>query len=229
MKNLKRLGVSLFLILGLLLLVYQGIKMSLKPNYNGVEKLEGLSEEVQVFFDKYGIPHIYAQNEEDAFKALGYVHAQDRLWQMEVIRRIGAGRLSELFGADLLETDKLFLSLGIDAASEKAVAQLETNTAVFKLSKAYLEGVNSFLLSGPTPVEFYLTGVEKKAFTLKDIYNTVGYMAFSFAVAQRTDPLLSQISKDLGPEYLKDLEIDYNPSTTAIPFKQGTRSAIYWE
>ena len=105
MKNLKRLIVSLFLIGFLALLGFQLFKISMRPSYQGTAQLDGLSEEVSVYFDSYGIPHIYAQTETDAFKALGYVHAQDRLWQMEVIRRIGAGRLSALFGADLLETD----------------------------------------------------------------------------------------------------------------------------
>jgi penicillin amidase len=225
-KNTKRILVSFALILIVLVLLFQGIKIGLSPNYSGTEKMAGLTETVPVFFDSYGIPHIYATNEVDAFKALGYVHAQDRLWQMEVLRRIGAGRLSELFGVELLETDKLFLTLGIDAASEKAVAQLEINSEVYKLSNAYLEGVNAFISNGPTPVEFYLTGIEKKDFELKDIYNTVGYMAFSFAVAQRTDPLLSQISQDLGAAYLKDLSIDYDPNTVAIVSYKGVEDQI---
>jgi Protein related to penicillin acylase len=65
------------------------------------------------------VPHITANNQTDAYTALGYLHAQDRLWQMELIRRIAAGRLSEIFGADLIPTDKLFSGLGIEEASEK--------------------------------------------------------------------------------------------------------------
>ena len=80
-----------------------------KPNYKGSLTLNGLSGEVEVYYDDYGVPHIYAGNEADAYRALGYVHAQDRLWQMELVRRIAAGRLSEIFGPDLVETDK-FLS-----------------------------------------------------------------------------------------------------------------------
>ncbi|MCG5644288.1 penicillin acylase family protein [Flavobacteriaceae bacterium LSUCC0859] len=226
MKNLKRVLVSLVLIGLLVLLAFQVFKAYMRPQYQGTQSLSGLSEEVRVYFDSYGIPHIYANSEADAFKALGYVHAQDRLWQMEVLRRIGAGRLSELFGADLIETDKLFLSLGIDAASEKSVAQLETSSASYQLSMAYLDGINAFIASGPTPVEFLLTGTEKKAFELKDIYNTIGYMAFSFAVAHRTDPLLSEIHSEFGPEYLKDLSVDYDPKTLAIATYKGPMDQI---
>ena len=64
-----------------------------------------------VHFDDHGVPHINAQSQKDAYTALGYVHAQDRLWQMELIRRIAPGRLSELFGKDLLDTDVFFLRL----------------------------------------------------------------------------------------------------------------------
>ena len=78
---------------------------------------KNLQEEVTIHYDTYGIPHIYANNEADAFTALGYVHAQDRLWQMELIRRIAPGRLSELFGEKLLETDRFFVASGIDEAS----------------------------------------------------------------------------------------------------------------
>lgn len=92
---------------------------SLTPTYDGQKELAHLSNEASVYFDTYGIPHIYAENEEDAFRTLGYVHAQDRLWQMEVLRRIGTGRLSEVFGSKMLNTDRFFLSLGIDEATKK--------------------------------------------------------------------------------------------------------------
>ena len=175
-----------------------------------------MSAEVKVYFDTYGIPHIYAQNEMDAFQALGYVHAQDRLWQMELLRRVASGGLSEVFGSKLIGTDKFFLSLGIDDASKKTVSMLNMSDSMVKISESYLKGVNQFIEEGPTPVEFYLTGIKKRPFTLTDIYNSVGYMAFSFAMAHKTDPLLTDIRNKLGPEYLVDLEIDTNPNSLVI-------------
>src|SRR5690606_17053112 len=155
-----------------------GIYM-LFPNYSGVKELDRLVQSVEVYYDNYGIPHIYAQDGEDAFTALGYVHAQDRLWQMELLRRIGEGGLSEVFGEELVKTDKFFLTLGIDEASQKAVGQQDVNSPMVRLSEAYLDGINQFIEEGPTPIEFYLTGLKKRPFTLKDVYNTIGYMAFS--------------------------------------------------
>ncbi|PCJ95024.1 MAG: penicillin acylase family protein [Flavobacteriaceae bacterium] len=216
MKKLKKiLGVIGILILLLVIGAWIFIS-SLKPTYEGEEELVNSTKEVQVYYDAYGIPHIYAANEMDAKRALGYVHAQDRLWQMELLRRIGKGELSEVFGKDLLGTDKFFLTLGIDAAALETVANLDKNSPAVQLSEAYLEGVNQFIEEGPTPVEYYLTGIDKQPFTLHDVYNSVGYMAFSFAMAHKTDPLLTEIKNKLGDAYLMDLEIDVNPSTVLI-------------
>ena len=73
------------------------------PNTPSEVQLTGLNSEATVHFDDYGIPHIYAENNIDAWRTLGYVHARDRLFQMDVLRRVGAGRLSELFGDDVMK------------------------------------------------------------------------------------------------------------------------------
>src|SRR5438046_7647492 len=83
--------------------------------------LQGLHEPVEVITDRYGVPHIYAQNEDDLFYAQGYVHAQERLWQMELNRRISAGRLSEIFGEIAIEADRFARRLGMHRASAAAV------------------------------------------------------------------------------------------------------------
>lgn len=216
MKFLKKLG--LFLLVLILLLIISGfifVRLH-KPDYSGEKVMAGLENQVEVYFDNYGVPHIYGKSETDAFKALGYVHAQDRLWQMELLRRIGSGGLSEVFGEDLIGTDKFFISLGIDEASKLTVSNLNKNSEAVTIINAYLEGLNQFVEEGPTPVEFYLTGIEKTKFTVKDVYNIMGYMAFSFAMGHKTDPLLSNIEIKLGPEYLEDLEIHSNPNTVWI-------------
>ena len=189
---------------------------SLKPNYSGEIELLSIEKETQVYFDDFGIPHIYAENQEDAMIALGYVHAQDRLWQMELMRRIAPGRLSEIFGVDMLQNDKFFKSLGIEEATIKSVKNLDKNSETYKLATAYLNGVNQFIDNGPTPIEFTIIGVEKEKYELNDIYNILGYMSFSFAMAHKTDPLLSVIKAKLGEPYLNELPIDINPNTTLI-------------
>ncbi|QWX85063.1 penicillin acylase family protein [Cellulophaga sp. HaHaR_3_176] len=216
MKRIKKISLVLFVVLGVIAIGIFIFIQTLKPKYDGELQLPELESEVEIYFDTYGIPHIYGQSEEDAYRALGYVHAQDRLWQMELLRRIGRGGLSEVFGKDLVSTDKFLLSLGIDEASEETVKNLDINSETVKFTQAYLDGINAFIEEGPTPVEFYLTGVEKKPFILKDVYNTIGYMAFSFAMAHKTDPLMSNIKDKLGYEYLQDLEIDIDFNLESI-------------
>lgn len=187
-----------------------------KPTYKGNLTLKNISNETTVFFDDYGVPHIYAQTKKDAMVALGYVHAQDRLWQMELMRRIAPGRLSELFGSLALKNDKFFAGLGIEEASAKAIADLDKNSEAYQLSMAYLDGVNQFIEKGPTPVEFLAVGVKKEKYELKDIYNVFGYMSFSFAMAQKTDPLLTELRDRLGEKYLKELGVEPTNQTTLI-------------
>ena len=216
MKIFKKLLKYLLILLVLIAIGAYFFVQSLKPTYNGELKLTSLKDKVEVFYDDYGIPHIYAQNELDARRALGYVHAQDRLWQMEVIRRLAAGRISELFGKDLIRTDKFFSGLGIEEASAKTIAELDKNSAAHLQTMAYLDGVNQFIKNGPKPIEFYLLGLDKEEFTLNDVYNVFGYMAFSFAIAYKTDPLLTEIKEKLGDEYLKELNIPITENTTLI-------------
>ncbi|HEY4617744.1 MAG TPA: penicillin acylase family protein [Flavobacterium sp.] len=205
--------ISILVVLTLSLTVYG---FYLKPKYEGQSELKNIQDATTVYFDEYGVPHIYAANANDAMVALGYVHAQDRLWQMELMRRIAPGRLSELFGKVALKNDQFFAGLGIEEASDKAIAELDKNDPSYQLTLAYLDGINQFMEEGPSPIEFRLVGVNKEKFTIKDIYNIYGYMSFSFAMAQKTDPLLTDILNKYGMDYLKDFGLDGSFNTTKI-------------
>ena len=202
--------VSILIILGFLYYQY------LKPNYSGEITLDSVHQETTVYFDDYGIPHIYANSHLDAVTTLGYVQAQDRLWQMELMRRIAPGRLSELFGEDLIKNDQFFINIGIDEYSKKSVADLDIKSSEYQLLEAYLKGVNKYIDEGVTPLEYHLVGLKKEHFTLVDTYNVLGYMAFSFAMAQKTDPLLSTLKEKLGTAYLNALPIKIDPKSILI-------------
>src|SRR4051812_7071036 len=101
----------LFLFIGIIFFVYVYFQMQ-KPVYSGTFEMPGIDSTVTVYFDVHGIPHIYGQNEEDVFRVLGYLHAKERLFQMDLVRRVSSGRLSEIFGNRTLETDKFFRMLG---------------------------------------------------------------------------------------------------------------------
>ena len=205
MKFLLRF-LKIFLILAVLVFISVWLySKTYHPDYSGELGLKNISEEVTVYFDDIGVPHINAKNQNDAYVALGYLHAQDRLWQMELVRRLAAGRLSEIFGEKLIRTDKFFSGLGIEEASEKTIKNLDKSSDQYKLVDAYLKGVNQYINEGKTPLEYTLVGVEKENFTIKDMYNVFGYMAFSFAIAHKTDPLLTEVKEKLGENYFKEL------------------------
>lgn len=197
-----------------------------KPVYKGSIAISGLDATTRVYFDDFGIPHIFANSEKDVYRALGYVHAQDRLWQMELLRRVAAGRLAEIFGEELVDTDKMFRGMGLDRLAERTVAQADKTSQAYMLAEAYLDGVNQFIDQGETPIEFRLVGVKKEHYTMKDIYNVFGYMAFSFAQAHKTDPLLSDLKETLGDTYLLDLDIDVSPKTTLLKNSRGMKRMV---
>lgn len=205
MKFLKKGLKIVVLLLLILVVVYFGYSKYNAPMYSGDLEIAHLSEKVTVYFDENGVPHINAQNQKDAYIALGYLHAQDRLWQMELIRRISSGRLSEIFGEQLLKTDIFFSGMGIEEAAEKTMQNLDKDSEFYQLTQAYLDGVNQYIENGKTPLEFLMVGVEKEKYTLKDIYNVFGYMSFSFVVAHKTDPLLTEVKEKLGEPYLNEL------------------------
>ena len=108
MKILKKTTLIFISIIAILVIVFFVYAQYQKPKYEGELALKNISKTTNVYFDDYGIPHIYADNQHDAMVALGYVHAQDRLWQMELLRRIAPGRLSEIFGTRALKNDVFF-------------------------------------------------------------------------------------------------------------------------
>lgn len=223
-----------WLILVLLVLIAAGAGAgfwflnSSKPQYKGELFLDGIDNQIEIFFDKFGIPHIYANSEQDAYFGLGYVHAQERLFQMELLRRVGGGRLAEIFGPGLVETDQFLRTMGINEIAELSAREyLSENSQPFqKAARAYLTGVNAFIINGPTPPEFTLLGIPKQKFTPADIYRIVGYMGFNFNTAVRTDPLLTAIGSKLGPQYLKDLVINTVSANTAIPTFAGDSALL---
>ncbi len=204
----------LLLILGLLVFIFWQ-----SPKYDGKVKISGINEAVEVHFDKYGIPHIYAQNEADAYRALGYVHAQDRLFQLEMMRRVGSGTLAEFLGEDLLEIDQFFHTLGIPKHSKESssafLAQGETPWK--KAAEAYLAGVNEYIENGTLPVEYLLLGEKPRPYTFEDMHSIIGYMSFTFAMGLKTDPLVTKMAKELGPEYLNSLSVQTLPEHYLIP------------
>lgn len=184
---------------------------SKQPTRQGQVELQRLQGSVTVRYDERGVPHIRAENETDLYRVLGYVHAQDRLFQMEMLRRLSRGELAEVLGPKLIDTDKLFRSLRIRERAESYVAALDRQSAAWKALQAYLDGINQYQDTHAAPMEFDVLGIRKRAFTAEDTVSVAGYMAYSFAAAFRTEPLLTYVRDQLGSDYLNIFDLDWQP------------------
>ncbi|MGV8918566.1 MAG: penicillin acylase family protein [Pseudomonas sp.] len=184
---------------------------SKQPVRSGEVSLSHLQAPVTVRYDERGVPHIKADNETDLYRALGYVLAQDRLFQMEIMRRLARGELAEVLGPKLVHTDKLFRSLRIRERSDAYIAHQDQQAPAWKALQAYLDGINQYQDTHPNPAEFDLLGIKKRPFTAEDTISVAGYLAYSFAAAFRTEPLLTYVRDKLGPEYLKVFDLDWHP------------------
>lgn len=214
----KTLKITLFILAFFFLAIIVGgyeFFRSRVPQMNGELAISGLSAPVEVVRDQNGIPHITAKNSEDAFRALGYVMASERLFQMEVSRRLAQGELAEVLGEKLLASDKLFRNLGLKSESEKLNARKMKDGSfdpqMLKEMNAYYDGINQFVAKGPMPVEFTILGIRPKPFSMVDGQSFVGLMGFSFGIAIMTEPLLTNLAKRIGGDLTEDLRNEKIP------------------
>src|SRR5690606_36478170 len=218
MRLLKFIGIGLFLMLLLVTLAVAGYLYQLKPQYSGEITLPNLEDTVTVQFDDHGIPHIYGNNASDTYYALGYLHAQERLFQMDLLRRVGAGELSEFFGSSTVEVDRLFHTLGLPEYARSSAEKFESlDPELQTVINQYLRGVNQFAETGQVPLEYLIAGLPREPFVVVDIYRIAGYMAFSFAAGLRTDPLVQHIYDHLGVEYLHALALHHSSGEAVAP------------
>jgi penicillin amidase len=202
---------------------------SKQPTRQGMVELQHLQGSVTVRYDERGIPHIRAENEPDLYRALGYVHAQDRLFQMEVLRRLARGELAEVLGPKLLDTDKLMRSLRIRERAETYLENLDKQSPAFIAMQAYLDGINQYQDSHARPVEFDVLGIQKRPFTAQDTISIAGYMAYSFAAAFRTEPLLTFVRDQLGVDYLNVFDLDWQPKGVLTDRTSPTLASADWK
>ena len=202
---------------------------SKQPVRDGKLALANLSAPVSVRYDERGVPHLNAENELDLYRALGYVHAQDRLFQMEMLRRLARGELSEVLGEKLVETDRLFRTLRIRDRAASYVAEQDQQSASWLALQAYLDGINQYQDSRPAPLEFDILGIPKRPFSAEDSFSVAGYIAYSFAAAFRTEPILTYVRDQLGADYLKVFDLDWHAQgVTAASQQTSPLAASDW-
>ena len=186
------------------------------PKVKGELSFQGLHEPVEIITDRYGVPHIYAQNEDDLFFAQGYVHAFERLWQMELNRRISSGRLSEIFGQLALETDKFARRLGMHRAANEAVRQLPEHSK--RILDAYAQGVNAFIERNQNklPLEFTILRFKPEPWRIEDSIQWSKMMGWNLGGNWETEVIRARIVAKLGAERAAKLEAGYDPNHPLI-------------
>ena len=181
------------------------------PQTDGTVSIAGIEQPVRIIRDSYGVPRIEAENEHDLMFAQGYVHAQDRLWQMDMNRRVGEGRLSELFGFETLPFDKMFRIVGIRDISEKIEQSLTTESR--DRLQWYADGVNAFIAShkGKYPVEFDMLRYDPEEWTPVHSIMIGRLMAWELNLSWWTDLTYGAIAERVGPQKLLDILPPFPP------------------
>ncbi|MFW5645212.1 MAG: penicillin acylase family protein, partial [Bacteroidota bacterium] len=158
----------------------------------------------------------------------GYLSAQDRIWQMDVFRRLTQGRLSEIFGEELLETDRLFRSLNFTEKSESVLDS--SSTAVLEALSAYSEGVNQYLEDneGKLPLEFSLLGYQPEKWEPQHSANLIGYMSWNLTVAWNTEVKLFRLGRALGDAHFQALlpDMDLQDSYVIQKYEDAMEEAV---
>jgi penicillin G amidase len=207
--KMKKFWFFIFLFFAGVIIALLVFLLTQRPKYSGNIRLNKLSSEVTCYFDSYGIPHIYGKNEEDVYRTLGYLQAQDRLLQMDLVRRASSGRLSEIFGKQTVDIDKFFRMLGISQHAEWSAEEFmkHPDEPWVKNALTFLDGVNDYIINGRQRLECTMLGIPREKYTLKDLFLIVDYMSFNFQLAFRTDHLYSKIEKQWGNNYLYDFGV----------------------
>ena len=212
MRWLRRIGWSIPALIAMAIVAaavfYVYLKQSV-PDYAGEVKLAGLSGPVEIVRDRNAVPHIFAASWNDAYFALGFAHAQDRLWQMEMNRRIAAGRVSEVVGDLALDIDKLFRTVGIRKTANANFQALDDETRAGL--ERYTAGVNAFLKQRdrPLPPEFILLGIDPEPWEAVDSIAWGKMMQWDLGGNWRSELFRLRLTQRLTPNQIAEFLSPY--------------------
>ena len=233
MKTLKRIlaGVVILLVIVAIagLVIVNRISRKPLPDYSKPAIISGLTDEVHIYRDANAVPHIYASNEHDLYLATGYLMAQDRLWQMDLLRRVTMGRLSEIFGEDMIGADHLLRALRIPEKSQMVI-DLSEDYLLLCLD-AFTKGVNQFIEqhSKKLPPEFTILGYKPEPWQPIHTVNLIGYMAWDLAGSWNNEITIFKLSQILEEEKLQQLipDLDQQKSYVHPELKTEKLSDIF--
>lgn len=209
----KPLKILFTVVLGLLILfpaAFYGYLLYSRPQYAGIENVQGISSKVTITRDQYGIPHIEAETDEDAYYALGFTMASERLFQMEISRRAANGELSEIIGEKTLQSDKTFKNLKVRRSMEEMLQRnpLSQDPEMEKLVLSFYRGINAYQATHPLPIEFKILNITPKPFTVLDGLSFIGLMSFNFAIALSQDPLFTSLESKMDPALVDEMRVE---------------------
>lgn len=191
------------------------------PKVNGRIRVTGAKAPIEILRDEWGVPHIYAKDAADAAFGLGFCHAQDRMWQMELNRRVGSGRLSELLGERAIPADRFLRRLGLRRAAEKEFAAVEGE--VKETLESYAKGVNAALAKIRLPLELKLLGVKPEPWTPTDSLVWSKVMALSLCANWEGELVRGKVVQKLGVEKAVKIDLFY-PEGVPVVIPPGTGS-----
>jgi penicillin amidase len=201
---------------------YHSLTESL-PSYQGElwvsmpsAKAPSLKSDVKIYFDSLAVPYILANNDEDAAFTLGYLHASERMFSMDLIRRAGEGRLSEIFGVETLPFDKMFRTVGIYRTA--MMIKKKMNPEALKLLEAYSRGVNFYLeeKKDKYPVEFDVLGYQPEEWKPEHSIIVIRMMAWELNLGWWTDLTFTELVQKLGEEKVKEILPGYPENAPTI-------------
>jgi len=193
------------------------------PKLEGNIKIDGLKAAVEVIRDKWGVPHIYAQSLQDLLMAQGFVHAQDRLFQMEMFRRAARGKLSEMIGKDGIEVDKYARTMSYERIGKGDWEVFEQDPGLRNLIKYYCDGVNAFIQQAGAkkkPVEFALIGFEPAPWEPVDVLSFSRMMVSLLTWGWYDEVIRGKLLSYVGPEAAAELDNTY-PKENPVTLPKG--------
>ena len=198
--------------------IFYSLLISSLPLYEGEISAPYLNEEINIYFDSLAVPYIFAGNDEDAAFALGYLHASERMFAMDLIRRAGEGRLSEIFGEETLPFDRMFRTVGIYRTAGNIKERM--NPEGLKLLDAYSNGVNFYLEEKRNrySFEFDVLGYQPEKWIPEHSIIVIRMMAWELNLSWWTDLSFTELIQQLGEERVKEILPDYPENApTVIP------------
>ena len=199
-------------LLGLIVVIFVGVYAYLRstlPDYDGEITVPGITKPVEIIRDSYGMPHIYAQTDQDACFALGYSMAQDRLFHMDLMRRAARGKLAEVLGKDLVPVDRFFRTITAGKSFEDIAAAYSPETRSASLANA--DGVNYFINhhKGPLPIEFTVLGYAPEPWQPSNGVAVHYVMAVDLNMALGVEMLHAAVIEKVGENVAQEIFPDY--------------------